>query len=131
MHNKLKCQWCSSERFTVEEQAFQKLGFDANGEPDWGEIEAGDRIDRVFCRDCGHEVPEKTWVLVLEPQGETNKRLRLNKEEAYNLLKEQIEEHNKEKCKCDLAEGGYGLCYAGQWLGGIISSSQVIRDSEE
>jgi len=50
------------------------------------------------------------------------------KERAYNLLKEQIEEHSEERCKCDLTDGGYGLCYAGQWLEGIISSSQVIRD---
>jgi len=47
---------------------------------------------------------------------------------AYNLLKDQIKEHAKSKCKCDLIEGGNGFCYAGQWLEGIIDSSQVIKD---
>jgi len=47
---------------------------------------------------------------------------------AYDLLKEQIEEHCKGKCNCDLQEGGYGLCYAGQWLEGVIDSLQVIKD---
>ncbi|GAG19730.1 unnamed protein product, partial [marine sediment metagenome] len=55
-----------SERFTVEEQAFQKLSFDTNGEPDWGEIDTGDRIDKVFCRDCGHEIPKKKWLPILD-----------------------------------------------------------------
>lgn len=55
--------------------------------------------------------------------------MRLEEEKrARNLLKEQIEEHNEGKCRCDLTDGGYGLCYAGQWLEGVISSSQVIRD---
>ena len=53
------------------------------------------------------------------------------KERAHNLLKEQIKEHDEGKCKCDLTEGGYGLCYAGQWLESMISSSQVIRDLEK
>ena len=52
------------------------------------------------------------------------------KERARNLLKEQTKEHDKGKCNCDLTEGGYGLCYAGQYLEGVISSSQVIKDLE-
>lgn len=73
----------------------------------------------------GYTIREKAFREVLGKE-EINE-----KEIAYNLLKEQIDEHDKEKCKCDLADGGYGLCYAGQWLGGIISSSQVIRDLEK
>jgi len=52
------------------------------------------------------------------------------KEKVRNLLKEQIKEHNEGNCKCDLTNGGYGLCYAGQWLEGVVSSSQVVRDLE-
>lgn len=64
----MKCPKCSSKSFTVEEQAFQRLDFDANGELDWGEIEAGDREDKVFCRDCGYEIPKKIWLPVLQPK---------------------------------------------------------------
>jgi len=47
---------------------------------------------------------------------------------AYSLLKESIKRHDENKCECDLTEGGSGLCYACQWLEGIIDSSQVIKD---
>ena len=49
-------------------------------------------------------------------------------ERAYSLLKKQIEEHYKEKCSCDLRQGSYGLCYAGQWLESVIDSLRVIED---
>lgn len=49
------------------------------------------------------------------------------KEKAQLLLKEQISLHDKGKCACELTCGGYGLCYAGQLLEGVISSSQVIK----
>jgi len=53
------------------------------------------------------------------------------KEKAYNLLKEQIKEHDEGKCRCDLTEGGYGLCYAGQFLESVITASQVLKDLGE
>ena len=31
-------------------------------------------------------------------------------------------------CKCDLTEGGYGLCYKHQWFEGVIDDMQVVRD---
>lgn len=46
---------------------------------------------------------------------------------AYDLLKKQIEEHYKERCRCDLTPGGYGFCLAGQWLEGCISSEEVVE----
>jgi len=46
---------------------------------------------------------------------------------AYDLLKKQIEEHYEERCRCDLTPGGYGLCLAGQWLQGCISSEEVVE----
>ena len=42
---------------------------------------------------------------------------------AYDLLKRQIEEHNEGKCSCDLTDGGYGLCFAEQWLEGVVNQS--------
>ena len=45
-----------------------------------------------------------------------------------DLLKRQIEEHHEEKCSCDLRDGGYGLCFAGQCLEGRVNSLQVIED---
>ncbi len=45
---------------------------------------------------------------------------------AYDLLKEQVEEHYEGKCSCDLTDGGYGLCFVGQWLEDCISSQEVI-----
>ena len=50
---------------------------------------------------------------------------------VYNLLKEQIKKHEDGKCECDLTEGGYGLCLAGQWLESVINSNQIIKDLEE
>ena len=47
---------------------------------------------------------------------------------SYDLLKGQIEEHHEGKCGCDLRDGGYGLCLAGQWLESMIDSLQVIED---
>ena len=47
---------------------------------------------------------------------------------AGDLLREQIEEHEQGKCNCDLTDEGYGLCYAGQWLEGCITSEQVVSD---
>lgn len=55
------------------------------------------------------------------------KNKRIN-EVVKELLREEIVEHDKGKCNCDLAEGSYGLCYAGQWLEGCITSKQVIQD---
>lgn len=45
-----------------------------------------------------------------------------------NLLQGGIKAHRQGKCRCDLTEGGQGLCYAGQWLESIISNEQVIKD---
>lgn len=59
------------------------------------------------------------------------KEIQFDKKELVNLLLcEEIEKHNKGKCRCDLTEGGYGLCYAAQWLEGIVTSEQVLKDYE-
>ncbi|PIU51041.1 hypothetical protein COS91_06575 [Candidatus Desantisbacteria bacterium CG07_land_8_20_14_0_80_39_15] len=50
---------------------------------------------------------------------------------ASDLLNDGIRSHNAGRCKCDLTEGGYGLCYAGQWLAGVITNQQVINDLRE
>lgn len=59
---------------------------------------------------------------------EETMRRRMKDDIAYNLLKKQIKDHEEGRCNCDLTEGGYGLCMAGQWLEGVISSEQVIKD---
>ena len=53
--------------------------------------------------------------------------MRRSDEIACDLLKEQIEEHYEGKCSCDFTDGGYGLCFAGQWLEGCISSEEVVE----
>lgn len=50
------------------------------------------------------------------------------KQIAEELLKDGIKEHDEGKCKCDLTDGGYGLCYAGQFLEGLITVDDVIQD---
>lgn len=47
---------------------------------------------------------------------------------AKRLLRDDIKEHDEGKCKCDLTEGGYGLCYAGQFLESVITAAMVIQD---
>lgn len=60
--------------------------------------------------------------------GVNSKILKKNEEIAWDLLKKQIEEHDEGRCSCDLTDGGYGLCFAGQWLESMIDSLQVIED---
>ena len=44
---------------------------------------------------------------------------------------QQIRQHDKGKCECDLQYGEQGLCYAGQYVEGIITLKQVIQDLGE
>jgi len=55
------CPFCQEQDFSCEEQAFQRLCFDVNLEPDWLEIEAGDKIDNVICRNCCKIIPTQIW----------------------------------------------------------------------
>ncbi len=50
---------------------------------------------------------------------------------ALELLQDQIKDHKAGKCNCDLTDGGYGLCYAGQLLEGAISPETVLEDLGE
>jgi len=47
---------------------------------------------------------------------------------VFELLQDQIKDHEAGKCNCNLTDGGYGLCYAGQFLEGIISPEDVLKD---
>jgi len=51
-----------------------------------------------------------------------------NKDFAKLLLGEELSKHIKEKCECDLTEGGKGLCFAGQFTENIISEEDVIDE---
>ena len=55
----------------------------------------------------------------------------MNEEEetarVLDLLKEFLDDHELGECPCDLSDGGYGLCFAGQWEDGIIDNKEVIR----
>jgi len=45
------------------------------------------------------------------------------------LIKEQIKIHKLRKCTCDFTVNGeIKLCYIGQYLVGLISASQVLKD---
>lgn len=79
------------------------------------------------CPDCGREVHPYTWPDIC-PHCHA---FLCDESIAENLLEDAIEEHNEGKCKCDLTESGYGLCYAGQWLEGVITSKQVVEEKEE
>ena len=46
-------------------------------------------------------------------------------EQAESLLRQRIQEHNLRACNCDKKTG---LCYAGLFLAGKISSIQVVED---
>ena len=47
---------------------------------------------------------------------------------ALDLLKWLLDEHEAgECCCCDLTDGGFGLCFAGQWSDGCISDAKVIE----
>lgn len=48
--------------------------------------------------------------------------------QVKTLLAPQITAHDSDNCKCDLTPGGYGLCYAGQWLEGCITDQDVLQD---
>ena len=41
---------------------------------------------------------------------------------------QQIKQHEKGKCECNLQYGEQGLCYAGQYVEGIITYEQVWQD---
>ena len=47
---------------------------------------------------------------------------------AELVLSENIYEHEHNLCSCDLTEGGYGLCFAGQYLEGCLSSENILED---
>jgi len=76
--------------------------------------------------ECWHDVMATSIDLAVEQskQIEYERKMRI----VENLLQEGIKAHRQGKCRCDLTEGGQGLCYAGQWLENIISSEQVIKD---
>lgn len=46
---------------------------------------------------------------------------------VQELLKEFLDDHELGECPCDLTDGGYGLCFAGQWSDGVIDNAEVIR----
>lgn len=46
---------------------------------------------------------------------------------VLDLLKEFLDDHDSGQCRCDLTDGGYGLCLAGQWSEGCIDNAEVIR----
>lgn len=51
---------------------------------------------------------------------------------ARKLLgEEEIKKHENGTCRCDLTNGGYGLCMAGQWLEGVTTSEDVIGELGE
>jgi hypothetical protein len=62
-------------------------------------------FDEYFnrCEDCGLEPP--VW------------------------LQESIREHEDGECHCELAPGGYGLCYAGQLVEGVITLEEALQGS--
>jgi hypothetical protein len=41
---------------------------------------------------------------------------------------EDLAEHDAEHCRCDLTNGGYGLCYIGQWQEGLRTSWEIIAE---
>lgn len=44
------------------------------------------------------------------------------------FLVEAIEEHDNNKCNCDLTEDGIGLCMAGQVLNNLISEQDFLNE---
>jgi hypothetical protein len=47
---------------------------------------------------------------------------------AVKKIDKLIKKHEDGKCNCDLTEGGYGLCMAGQYLNKVISKEQFINE---
>ena len=43
---------------------------------------------------------------------------------------DDIEDHIKERCRCDLTDGGYGFCYIGQWYEGCRNAWELIAEME-
>lgn len=57
--------------------------------------------------------------------------LKITKKEIVEniILKDQIIKHDEGKCYCTLlSDGDYGLCYAGQYIEGVITVDDVIND---
>jgi hypothetical protein len=50
------------------------------------------------------------------------------KDIVENELKNLIIKHDTGQCNCDLTDGGYGLCYAGQYVEGVLSVDDVISN---
>ena len=48
-------------------------------------------------------------------------------EVVLDLLKWMLDEHDAGECCCDLTDGGFGLCFAGQWSEGCIDNAEVIQ----
>ena len=46
---------------------------------------------------------------------------------VLDLLKEFLNKHEAGECACNLSDGVYGLCLAGQWEDGVIDNAEVIR----
>ena len=46
---------------------------------------------------------------------------------VLDLLRWMLDEHDAGECCCDLTDGGFGLCFAGQWSDGCIGNAEVIR----
>lgn len=64
-----------------------------------------------------------------EPTNKLNKRINKDPDfKAFDLLRDALSLHASNKCTCDLTDGGQGLCYAAQWLEGVTTSEQVIKD---
>ncbi len=46
---------------------------------------------------------------------------------VLDLLKEFLDDHERGECPCDLTDGGFGLCFAGQWEDNVIDDDEVIQ----
>jgi hypothetical protein len=45
------------------------------------------------------------------------------------LLEDLVNIHKEGECSCDLTEGGYGLCIAGQFIEGVISEEDFLSEA--
>ena len=50
--------------------------------------------------------------------------------DSKEILNKLIEEHEQEKCCCDLTDGGTGLCLAGEYLNSCMSLEDTLKEIE-
>lgn len=73
------------------------------------------------------------WVSIEEAKGlpfaDTQEMIQTEADRKVEaILRMGIAEHYLNECQCDLTDGGFGFCYAAQWLEGVTESEDVLRD---